>query len=847
MKKHLLRSVLALVTMLFGVATAAAAIPEHLYMVGTASPSLWDINAIEIVNEGDGVFSYTGNLYQGELQFMSARNWENATRYVPEVSGWHIVDAATATILQEVNSDRKWWVPEYGEWNIRVAFTDGGETVSITATRAGEMTPQVYALGAATGQWDCQWPGFNSYILPEETEPNVFVWEGTLPLAENCAHFKFIAYPKAWDQGCIFYVPETVDFNGNVKLVKPGDKLKVQQTTNGNGPLDWFWGFTLEDCAPYKHYKVTLNLNDMTIEFAGGEETHIPEHLYMVGTASPSLWNPDMLEMTSEGNGVFTYHGNLYMGEMRFLDIPDFAKAISYVPFYGGTHITDTSAHIVQIEGEPGRNWWVPDYGEWNIKVVFADGGTNVSITAERVGDMTPQVYALGAATGQWDCQWPGFNSYILPEESEPNVFVWEGTLAPVENCAHFKFIAYPKAWDQGCIFYVPEAVDFNGNVKLVKPGDKLKVQQTSNGNGPLDWFWGFAMQDCTPYSHYRVILNLNDMTIEFAGGEETHFPEHLYMSGTASPSLTDTNALEMINEGEGVFSYHGNLYLGDLQFMDGTDRETALRYVPWTGGWHITEASTATIIQEVNSDRKWWVADYGEWDVKVRFTDGGKAVGITAERVGDMAPQAYALGAATGEWNCEAPAFSAYLWPREDDADVFVWEGRLNPDLGEGNADLRRHIKFIAYPKAWDQGCIFYVPESVDYNDNVKTVHVGDKLNLQQTTNGNGPLDWYWGFAAEDCDPDVTYRITLNLRDKTVEFADNKPVDGITDADSATFKASFVGDDLVIEGATSPVAVYDIAGRLVATSASASLTVPGLPAGVYVVRTAEAAVKLAR
>lgn len=147
MKKHLLRSVAAGAAMMLCAASLLAAMPEHLYMVGTASPSLWNLEpAQEMVNEGEGVFSYTGNLYCGELQFMNEKNWENAVRYVPEVGGWHIIDAATATIIQEVNSDRKWWVPDYGTWNIKVYFGDEGNSVMITAERAGDMAPQAIAL-----------------------------------------------------------------------------------------------------------------------------------------------------------------------------------------------------------------------------------------------------------------------------------------------------------------------------------------------------------------------------------------------------------------------------------------------------------------------------------------------------------------------------------------------------------------------------------------------------------------------------------------------------------------------------------------------------------------------------
>ena len=76
MKQNLLKAMALGGVMLLNAVSISAAIPEHLYMVGEASPSLWHIDlAQEMTNEGDGVFSYRGNLYNQNLQFIDARNW----------------------------------------------------------------------------------------------------------------------------------------------------------------------------------------------------------------------------------------------------------------------------------------------------------------------------------------------------------------------------------------------------------------------------------------------------------------------------------------------------------------------------------------------------------------------------------------------------------------------------------------------------------------------------------------------------------------------------------------------------------------------------------------------------
>ena len=88
MKRIYLKSVIAGAAMLLSTTAANAAIPEHLYMVGPASPSLWVLDvAQEMTNEGEGVFSYVGNLYKGQLQFINEKNWDTGIRYVPEADG----------------------------------------------------------------------------------------------------------------------------------------------------------------------------------------------------------------------------------------------------------------------------------------------------------------------------------------------------------------------------------------------------------------------------------------------------------------------------------------------------------------------------------------------------------------------------------------------------------------------------------------------------------------------------------------------------------------------------------------------------------------------------------------
>lgn len=266
MKQQFLKNILAGAALLAGTAAMTAQIPEHLYMVGEASPSLWHIDiAWEMTNEGDGVFSYHGTLYKQNLQFITERNWDTGVRYVPETSGWHLTEAATATVISGIGNENRWWIAENGTYDVKVYFSEDGSSVMISCQWAGDMDPMVVPLGAASGQWDCASVPYTYNIYPEEGTTDKFIYKCTVKPGAEGKHIKFISNPSNyWETW--FYVAEDVD-KPNSKTVKMGDKLPVHKAWN-DGTLDNFWGFADEDCTPELEVAVVLDLGENTIEFA---------------------------------------------------------------------------------------------------------------------------------------------------------------------------------------------------------------------------------------------------------------------------------------------------------------------------------------------------------------------------------------------------------------------------------------------------------------------------------------------------------------------------------------------------------------------------------------------------
>lgn len=266
MKQNLLKALAFSGAMMLSAASLNAAIPEHLYLVGEASPSLWRIDlAVEMTNEGNGMFSYRGTLYNQNLQFIDARDWNTGVRYVPEVSGWWLTNAQEATIISGVGNENRWWITEPGTYEIKVYFGDDESQVMITAQWVDEMAPMVVPLGAASGQWDSASVPYPYNIYPQEGTEDVFVYECTMAPGADGKHLKFISYPSNyWETW--FYMPAETD-NGVVKYIKFGEKMPVRRAWN-DGNLDTFWGLADEDCTPEKKVKAILTLNgEDTIEF----------------------------------------------------------------------------------------------------------------------------------------------------------------------------------------------------------------------------------------------------------------------------------------------------------------------------------------------------------------------------------------------------------------------------------------------------------------------------------------------------------------------------------------------------------------------------------------------------
>ena len=432
-------------------------------------------------------------------------------------------------------------------------------------------------------------------------------------------------------------------------------------------------------------------------------------------------------------------------------------------------------------------------------------------------------LYMCGPATS---AGWAAEKGVQFTKVTE-GVFTYEGTL----NAGDMIFMDN-KSW--GGTRYAPKIAN------TILGDQTVEVVACQSGATEFDYHW--ITNDACKYKVTVTFADNGNATIAAKKVQEkAPIPENLYMVGPATAAGWDiNNAIQMTNEGNGKFTYEGDLYRTNIIFITGKDWAN-VRYVPENGGSSLSDENKSIFISTDGGDSRHWMVDYaGTWNVTVNITNNGSDVAITAQRISGPS-HVIPLGAASGQWNSN-DGNNAVM--QATTPGVYVWEGAM--PTGDD-----RHFKFISRTGEWNSNIDFYLPaetdatSSKDANCRIKNVELDQEYPVKTGWHGNGNLESYWCLpTTAQTDEMDEYKVTLNLNNNTIKFT-KQISSGIGVTKANALNARFIGDALVVEGAGAGVSVYDIAGRLLATSAEGSLTVAGLPNGVYVVKTAETVVKL--
>lgn len=159
--------------------------------------------------------------------------------------------------------DHFWGIPEGSDGTYRI--TVNAKTLKLKLEKISdeidEPEPEVktiYGLGIAFG-WDSNAP---TGLTPEPDEEGIYMAEVDIKYSEENKQFKFILEKGDWDK-INYLVPESVDYNENVKIVSPGEYTMFKCSEKEGNLRDHFWG--IPEGADGK-YKLTVNTKTLKLK-----------------------------------------------------------------------------------------------------------------------------------------------------------------------------------------------------------------------------------------------------------------------------------------------------------------------------------------------------------------------------------------------------------------------------------------------------------------------------------------------------------------------------------------------------------------------------------------------------
>ena len=300
--------------------------------------------------------------------------------------------------------------------------------------------------------------------------------------------------------------------------------------------------------------------NVVTVLVTPYEPVPVPEALYMVGDATPNGWdNSDPTAMTKNPNdpGVFTYEGEMFAGELKFLTtigewLPSYQKG------------ADNNTLVLRTDfSQPDDKFVIGQSGIYRITVdVIAKTFKADALAASPYNEL----WIVGSALPKgWDI---ANADPMVQDPSDPFVFSYNAQLVAGEMK-----IATAKDW--GAPFYRPTSAD--------QPITERSIQLSA---GDPDYKWNI-----TGPGPYKVTLNLRENTIDIV--PFTPY-ENLWIVGDATPAGWNINApVPMTRESEYMFTWTGQLNAGEFKFPIATGDWGTGYFMPY----HADESITSTLI----------------------------------------------------------------------------------------------------------------------------------------------------------------------------------------------------------------------------------------------------------
>ena len=316
---------------------------DHVYMVGDASPVGWNISdPFELTRDASNkyVFTYHGVLKAGEMKFPLAKgDWGGLFIYAPAAN-------------TEISAD--------GVAKDGIDIRKGGDDLKWKVTKAGIYQ---FSLDLKTRKIEVKYEKFQK----TSDNPLQFTYEGVLKEGEFKVAFDQTDIP-AWSN--YLQAPEagvTLNHEGVSKdgMVKGGEDNKWKVTEAGVYKLVF----------DLTNKKITVAHFDPNIPVVTEWDTKV---LYMVGDATSAGWSAENpVTMTKAGNHLFTFEGELKVGELKFTPNKDGFSGSKpwFLAKESGAVINEHGASVADIvygsedKGTPDNKWKVEKAGKYKVTV----------------------------------------------------------------------------------------------------------------------------------------------------------------------------------------------------------------------------------------------------------------------------------------------------------------------------------------------------------------------------------------------------------------------------------------------------------------------------------------------
>ena len=298
--------------------------PENLYLIGDATTAGWNANEpVTMEKVSDYEFTYTGDLNIGEFKMPWVKGdgmWGGST-YIATTAGEPLTAKGLTdyecAFTPDGSPDSKWRVKIPGTYKLTLKIDPTDISKAKLTAECISTQDYIYALGQAFSQYD----SFHGTPI-EKKENGVYVCQCSMIDSNENRQIKFTLSQGNWD-AVYFIQPTDVDYyfgdnqlggDGSVQLIEPGKAypFRLSSAFDWNGSFDQFWGVQQDMSGKYE---VTVDLIKETVTFNflqnyDFDQDNVTE-LHILGLSSGCFDSKSPGQMTSLGDGKFTWTGNL--------------------------------------------------------------------------------------------------------------------------------------------------------------------------------------------------------------------------------------------------------------------------------------------------------------------------------------------------------------------------------------------------------------------------------------------------------------------------------------------------------------------------------------------------------